>query len=94
LGEYVDLAAPRRCGEKVEIPVPPRYERTDFVSADCWRLRGKLDVPKERWISYPHLERDTDRSLVIGWAGYDHGQQALALAAYCVAMRSEEGWPA
>jgi hypothetical protein len=79
-------------GEQVEIPVPPKYERDDFLSSDYWRLRGKLDVPKERWISYPHLERDTDRSLVIGWAGYDHGQQALALAAYCVAMRSEEGW--
>jgi hypothetical protein len=81
-------------GEKVEIPIPRKYERSDFLPGDYWRLRGKLDVPKERWISYPHLERDADRSLVIGWAGYDHGQQALALASYCVAMRSEEGWRA
>jgi hypothetical protein len=78
-------------GEKVEIPVPPKYERTDFL-ADYWRLRGKLDVPKERWISYPNLEPDADKSPVIAWAGYDHGQQALALAGYANEMRTNEGW--
>ncbi len=81
-------------GETVEIPVPPKYERTDFLSADYWRLRGKLDVPKERWISYPHLERDADKSLVIAWAGYDHGQQALALAGYANDVRANDGWTA
>jgi hypothetical protein len=80
-------------GEKVEIPVPPKYERTDFL-ADYWRLRGKLDVPKERWISYPGLERDADKSPVIAWAGYDYGQQSLALAGYANEMRINEGWTA
>jgi hypothetical protein len=87
----------QRCedaGEKVEISVPPKYERGDFLSADYWRLRGKLDVPRERFISYSPLTRDADRSLVIAWAGYDHGQQALALAGYCYDMRSVEGWNA
>lgn len=79
--------------EKVEIPVPPKYERADFIG-DCWRLRGKLDVPKERWISYPYLERDADKSPVIAWAGYDYGQQALALAGYANEMRTNEGWTA
>jgi hypothetical protein len=79
-------------GEKVEIPVPSKYESADFLSADYWRLRGKLDVPKERWISYPYLERDTDKSPVIAWAGYNHGQQALALASYCYEMRDNQGW--
>jgi hypothetical protein len=73
--------------------VPPKYERTDFF-ADYWRLRGKLDVPKERWISYPSLERDADKSPVNSWAGYDHGQQALALAGYANEMRTNEGWTA
>jgi hypothetical protein len=81
-------------GEKVEIPVPSKYENADFLSADYWRLRGKLDVPKERWISYPYLERDTDKSPVIAWAGYDHGQQALALAGFANEMRTNEGWTA
>lgn len=78
-------------GEKVDISVPPKYEKNDFL-ADYWRLRGKLDVPKERFISYSPLTRDVDKSLVIAWAGYDHGQQALALARYCYEMRGNEAW--
>ena len=38
-----------------KIPVPPKYISSDSES-DCWRLRGKLDVPKERWVSFPHCE--------------------------------------
>lgn len=78
-------------GEKLEIPVPPKYEKGDFATDTGWRLRGKLDVPKERWVSYPHLESNADRSLLIGWAGYDHAQQAIALATYYQAAR-EDGW--
>ena len=81
-------------GEKVEIPVPPKYEKDDFLSGDYWRLRGKLDVPKERFISYSPLARDADKSLVLSWAGYDHGQQALALAGYYYEMRAMEAWDA
>jgi hypothetical protein len=81
-------------GEKVEIPVPSKYERDDFLSSDYWRHRGKLDVPKERFISYSPLARNADKSLVIAWAGYHHGQQALALASYCYEMRGMEGWDA
>ena len=55
-----------------EIPVPPKYDTKDFVSTTFWRLRGKLDVPKERFITYPHCNRDADRTPVIGWAGWDH----------------------
>ncbi|MCZ8256594.1 MAG: BREX-2 system adenine-specific DNA-methyltransferase PglX, partial [Polaromonas sp.] len=41
-------------GEDVgKIPVPPKYKSTDFLKTEVWRLRGGLDVPKERWISYP-----------------------------------------
>ena len=80
-------------GEAVgPIPVPPKYAAADFKSADIWRLRGKLDVPKERFISYPCAERDSDRSLVVGWAGWNHLQQAMALAAYYDRMKHREGW--
>ena len=76
-------------GEKLEIPVPPKYEKGDFATDTGWKLRGKLDVPKERWVSYPHLERNGDSSLLIGWAGYDHAQQAIALATYYQAARED-----
>ena len=35
------------------IPVPPRYTSSDFRKGVWWRLRGKLDVPKERFVSLP-----------------------------------------
>ena len=50
-----DLQRQEDAGEDVgDIPVPPKYATADFLKTDYWRLRGKLDVPKERWISYPH----------------------------------------
>ena len=76
-----------------DIPVPPKYKNTDFVKVDFWRLRGGLDVPKERWISYPGCERGADGSLVIAWAGWDHLQQATAIASYYLDMKESEGWP-
>ncbi len=76
-----------------KIPVPPKYQSKDFLKSDFWRLRGGLDVPKERWISYPGCERGADGSLVIAWAGWDHLQQATALATCFIDMKEREGWP-
>ncbi len=81
-------------GEDVgKIPVPPKYQSKDFQKADFWRLRGGLDVPKERWVSYPGCERGADGSLPVAWAGWDHLQHATALAAYYLDMKDSEGWP-
>lgn len=77
-----------------KIPVPPKYQNKDFLKPEVWRLRGGLDVPKERWISYPGCERGADGSLVIAWAGWNHLQQATALAAFFIDMKENEGWPA
>jgi hypothetical protein len=81
-------------GESVgTIPIPPKYISADFIStggARYWSLRGKLDVPKERWISFPHCE-GPDGTLVICWAGYDHLQQAQAISAYYVRVQTEFG---
>ena len=76
-----------------DIKVPPKYSSTDFQKSDFWRLRGKLDVPKERWISYPYCETEGDPSLVVGWAGWNHLQQGTAIVAYYDA-RKNEGWTA
>lgn len=80
-------------GEKVgDIPVPPKYKSSDFLKADFWRLRGGLDVPKERWVSYPGCERGADGSLPVAWAGWDTLKQATALAGYYIEMKENEGW--
>mgnify|MGYP001218906493 CR=1 FL=1 len=80
-------------GENIgKIPVPPKYQSKDFLKTNIWRLRGGLDVPKERWVSYPGCERGADTSLPIAWAGWNHLQQATALAAYYLEMKEKEGW--
>ena len=76
-----------------DIPVPPKYKSADMLPGPIWRLRGKLDVPKERFVSFPHCQRDADQSLVITWAGFDHLQQLQAVAAYYMEMKEREGWP-
>ena len=81
-------------GEKVDIQVPPKYVAGDFANSSYWGQRGKLDVPKERFISYPNLSRDGDPTLLLGWAGWDHEQQAKALAAVYIDRKAKAGWPA
>jgi N-6 DNA Methylase len=80
-------------GEKLAspIPVPPKYKPADFLRGSYWSHRGKLDVPKERFICYPNAGRDTDATELLGWAGWDHADQALALASL-ISQRIEEGW--
>ncbi|MEU5162627.1 BREX-2 system adenine-specific DNA-methyltransferase PglX [Streptomyces sp. NPDC020875] len=63
------------------IPVPPKYTSADFLKPSYWRARGKLDVPKERFISYATGAISGTPEL-FGWAGWDHREQAQALAAY------------
>ncbi|EUA08690.1 putative dNA methylase [Mycobacterium xenopi 4042] len=80
-------------GEKIDapIPVPPKYTSADFAKPSYWSHRGKLDVPKERFISYPNAGRESDTTELLGWAGWDHADQALALAAL-ISQRIEDGW--
>ena len=81
-------------GEDVgDIPVPPKYKSSDFIStggARYWALRGKLDVPKERWLSFPHCDSE-DGTPMIGWAGYDHLQLARTVSAYYVDIQERLG---
>jgi hypothetical protein len=87
-----EQAAAERARQVGAIPVPPRYSVADFRKGDYWRLRGKLDVPKERFIVYPGAERSVDPTPVVAWAGWDHLQQAQALADYYVRMQEQDGW--
>ena len=78
-------------GEQVgTVSVPPKYTSADYSKATYWQARGKLDVPKERFILYPDAGRDTDPTPVLGWAGWNHAEQALALNRI-IADREAEG---
>ncbi|MGW7423511.1 BREX-2 system adenine-specific DNA-methyltransferase PglX [Streptomyces sp. NPDC054813] len=74
------------------IGVPPRYSAADFLKPSYWRNRGKLDTPKERFVSYPYGSRDGDSALLLGWAGWDHREQAQALATLIVEREASDGW--
>ncbi|ROR38152.1 BREX-2 system adenine-specific DNA-methyltransferase PglX [Kitasatospora cineracea] len=65
---------------RASIPVPPKYTSADFLKPSYWRARGKLDVPKERFISYSTTTSGTPD--LYGWAGWDHREQAQALTTY------------
>jgi len=87
LEEAAELLKRREVGE---IPVPPRYSKADFRSTTAWSLRGKLDVPKERFVLVPGAEREGDSSPVLGWAGWDERDLARALAERIILQREHE----
>jgi hypothetical protein len=83
---------PKEHGGDGPIPVPPKYTTADFAKTEYWSHRGKLDVPKERFILYPDAGREGDLTPVLGWAGWDHAQQALALGNLLI-EGEQQGWP-
>jgi hypothetical protein len=73
-------------GESVgTIAVPPEYSQgsrgksTDFLRTEYWKLRGALDVPKERFIAF--TEVPGDGPTLYGWAGWSPLQRLKALLA-------------
>ena len=82
----------RKQAEVGAIAVPPKYKPEDFREGTYWKLRGALDVPKERFVSFPGLERSNDAgSPMLLWAGYDSKARALALTGYLYEMLQREG---
>jgi hypothetical protein len=73
-------------GEKVDsIPEAPEYSQgsrgksTDFVRTEYWRLRGKLDVPKERFIAFTQVPGRSGVEILYGWAGWTAQQRVKVL---------------
>jgi hypothetical protein len=79
-------------GKRLDIDVPPKYLSADFQKPTYWRHRGKLDVPREQFISYPGASPGSDGSLLLGWAGWDHREQAWALMTLPGQRSSVDGW--
>jgi hypothetical protein len=73
------------------VPVPDKYGPKDFLR-HYWSLRGKLDVPKERFVTVSGGNTDEDTTPLVGWAGWDHLQVAQALSGLYQRRKSEDGW--
>lgn len=61
-----------------KIPAPPKYTSADFLNATLWRLRGGLDVPKERFFTLPDPQAPGE--WLLGWAGCNPAQRVRAVA--------------
>jgi hypothetical protein len=83
-----------RTGQRLDIDPPTKYKSSDFLRPSYWSHRGKLDVPKERFISYPEAGPDSDSTLMLGWAGWDHKDQALALTQLIDTRVRSDAWGA
>src|SRR5262245_22140942 len=73
------------------IAVPDKYGPKDYLR-HFWSLRGKLDVPKERFVTIPGGNTDEDTTPLVGWAGWNHLQVAQALSGLYQRRRAEDGW--
>ncbi|MCI2422751.1 BREX-2 system adenine-specific DNA-methyltransferase PglX [Saccharopolyspora sp. K220] len=65
--------------QRDEIPVPSKYSAADFLKVGYWSLRGKFDVPNERFISFPNARFTAGADPLIGWAGWDYTERAQVL---------------
>ena len=84
----------RKRDELGDLIPPPKYRSADFLKAGYWRLRGALDVPKERFVSLPDMSRDSDPTLLVGWAGWDPPTLCQAVATYYTDANERDGWSA
>jgi hypothetical protein len=81
-------------GEAVTPQVPPAYGSTDFLRPDYYSLRGKLDVPKERFTAFTEAPGRTGDRTPFGWAGWTPLQRLRALLALDETLEDEGVSPA
>jgi hypothetical protein len=68
-------------GEKVTPDVPTAYGSGDFLRNEYWQLRGKLDVPKERFIAFTEVPGRSGAEILYGWTGWTALQRLKAILA-------------
>src|SRR5690606_6630236 len=73
-----------------DIPVPPKYKSGDFVNSTYWRLRGALDVAKERFFSVPN--GDPTGGWLYGWAGWNPAERVQAIFGTYTDAATRKGW--
>ncbi len=67
---------------KIQPPVPPKYTQADFLKPRYYKLRGKLDVPKERFVAYTEVPRGESGLVLYGWAGWTPKERAHKLLVF------------
>jgi len=55
------------------IPLPPKFDKHDFTRPEFFSVRGKLNVPRERFILFADLSPNR-----FGWNGWRDRERALA----------------
>lgn len=60
-----------------QVARPPSYSSGDYVDPTVFRIRGKLDVARERFLFYPRLDGSTEGGF--GWAGWSCRERISAL---------------
>jgi len=93
--EHPQHLSPEQAAEKKrtdigDIPVPPKYTSADFAKPGYWRLRGKLDVPKERFVALPGIA-GPDGTPLYAWAGLNHLELAKAIGDFYGLVQTEYG---
>lgn len=68
-------------GDNVTPNVPPNYAGSDYLRSEYWQLRGKLDVPKERFIALTEVPGRAGFETLYGWAGWPPIQRLKAILA-------------
>ena len=84
-------------GEAVKIKVPPKYTGADFLSGDVYKLRGPLDVPKERFVHFSEVPTATGSprtgpDALYGWAGWSRAERLDRLSGLLEEL-DDEGVP-
>ena len=73
--------------------MPPNTRTPDFQSQDFWRLRGGLDVPKERFVSFPHCAATPTRAYPSSGRATTTSPAPAPSAAWYVERKDTDGWP-
>jgi len=95
---YLKAAGLRKLYARQASGTTPQYRRSDLSDGTAWKLRRKLNIPRERFIHYAELDH-TSRGVDapdsggpwFGWAGWDAAGRADGLA-FLLDRANRAGW--